>query len=244
MTTKDTIKQQIKQVLDKKYKSSNFQFSVNYPPVSVMGDYSVNAAMLLAKDLKRSPFELAKELVQELGTEKMWQKVVAIKPGFINFYLSEKFLQENLKNILKAKEKFGQIKPEKKEKIMLEFISANPTGPLTLANGRGGFTGDVLANVLAMAGNAVKKEYYVNDVGNQINILGHSVLKDAQAQYKGEYIDELKKEIKATDPNQVGQEAAQIILKKYIQPVIKKAGIEFDNFFAESELHDSGSVEK
>lgn len=244
MTTKDTVKQQIKQVLDKKYKLSNFQFTVNYPPVSAMGDYSVNVAMLLAKDLKRSPFELAEELAQELATEKMWQKVVALQPGFINFYLSEKFLQENLKIILKEKEKFGQIKPEKKEKIMLEFVSANPTGPLTLANGRGGFTGDVLANVLATAGNAVKKEYYVNDVGNQINILGHSVLKDAQAQYKGEYIDELKKEIKATDPNQVGQEAAQIILEKYIKPVIKKAGIEFDNFFAESELHDSGSVEK
>ncbi len=244
MTTKDTIKQQIKQVLIKKYQLPNFEFAVNYPPSSTMGDYSVNVAMLLAKDLKKNPFELAKELAQELAIQKMWQKVVALEPGFINFYLAEKKLQENLKNILKEKEKFGNLKNVEKKKIMLEFISANPTGPLTLANGRGGFTGDVLANVLTLAGNKVEREYYVNDVGNQIKVLGHSVLKDEQAQYKGEYIDELKKEIKAIDPKQVGKEAAQIILKKYIQPVIKKAGIKFDKYFLESELHEGGSVEK
>lgn len=259
-TIKTTLKKQIKQVLQKKYNLADFDFQISYPPNANMGDYSCNVAMILAKELKKNPSQIAEEIIGALKQiniktkEQIFAEIKIANPGFINFYLSEKFLQKNLKNILKKNLPHRQAREKKnKEKIMMEFISANPTGPLTLANGRGGFTGDVLANVLKLVGNIVEREYYVNDVGNQINVLGHSILKDEQAQYTGEYIDTLEKEIEL-DPdfrqddkknvNTVGQKAAQIILEKYIKPIIKKAGIEFDNFFAESELHDSGSVEK
>lgn len=267
MTLKTILKHQIKQVVAEKY-HVDIDFQINYPPSSDLGDYSCNVAMILAPLLKKSPLELAKELKENLTADKMWQRVEVAKPGFLNFYLSEKILQNNLKEILKAKDKFGSLKPIKKEKIMVEFISANPTGPLTLANGRGGFSGDVLANVLKLAGHIVEREYYINDYGNQVRLLGHSVLKDSEAQYSGEYIDELgkRKEILKHLPAMlskamragikddkikkdnfvmlVGEVAAKIILAEMIKPVVKKVGIKFDHWFSEKKLHDSGQVEK
>ena len=95
-----------------------------------------------------------------------------------------------LEIVLKQKDKFGNLKIGGNKKINVEFVSANPTGPLTLGNGRGGFGGDVLSNVLEKAGYKVSREYYINDTGNQINKLGHSVIGDEEAVYKGKYIDE------------------------------------------------------
>ncbi|MDD5290001.1 MAG: arginine--tRNA ligase [Patescibacteria group bacterium] len=244
MTVKNTIKQAISQVLAKKYKLGNFELEINYPPVAEMGDYATSAAMALAKILKRKPLEVAEEIAGELKGMKEFKEIKVAAPGFINFFVAEEFLQENLKEIWKEKEKYGQLKPDKKLKIQVEFISANPTGPLTLANGRGGFSGDVLANVLSLAGNKVEREYYVNDIGNQVEKLGHSILKDEETVYTGEYIDELVKKIKEKDPKKAGLIAAEFILKNYIQPVVKKVGIEFDNYFSERKLHESGAVEK
>lgn len=252
-TIKTSLKQILKQVIKKKYNIANFDFQINYPPSSEWGDYSCNVAMLLSKKLNKNPWQIAEEIIMGLANLKSFEEIKIAKPGFINFYLSEKFLQKNLKIISKEKDNFGNLKNDKKKKIMVEFISANPTGPLTLANGRGGFTGDVLANILSLAGHKVWREYYVNDYGNQINILGHSILKDALAQYRGEYVEEVAKKI-GRDPHlskddkknidTLGQTAAKIILEKYIQPAIKKAGIKFDNFFSESDLHEKGKVEK
>ena len=126
----------------------------------------------------------------------------------------------------------------------MEFISANPTGPLTLGNGRGGFGGDVLANVLEKAGYKVSREYYINDTGNQIKALGHSVIGDAEAVYKGEYIDELRKEVKGKDPEKVGEKAAKIILEKMIKPSVKKMGIKFDKWFSETTLYKNKEVDE
>jgi len=244
MTVKNTIKQAISQVLAKKYNLADFELEISYPPAPEMGDYATSAALAVAKELKRKPLEVAEEIAGELKEMKEFKEIKVAAPGFINFFVAEEFLQENLKEVLKEKEKYGQLEPKKKLKIQVEFISANPTGPLTLANGRGGFTGDVLANVLTMAGQKVEREYYVNDTGNQVEKLGHSVLKDEQAVYAGEYIDKLKERIKETDSTKVGLEAAKIILKEYIQPAIKNVGIEFDNYFSERKLHESGAVEK
>lgn len=244
MTLKDTLKQQINQVLKKKYQLTDINFQIDYPPVADLGDYACNVALAAGKILKKKPLAIAQEIVGELSKLKGTKEIKAAAPGFLNFYLTAEFLQEKVREILKEKEKYGCIKPNKELKIQVEFISANPTGPLTLANGRGGFSGDVLANVLALAGNKVAREYYVNDVGNQVEKLGHSILKDDQALYTGKYIDELKKEIKEKDPEKVGLRAAELILKRYIQPVIKKTGIEFDNYFSERKLHASGAVGK
>ena len=247
---KDTIKQQINQALIEKYQLANIDFQVEYPPNNKSGDYSCNIAMLLAKKLKKQPTVIGTEIIEvlkHLNTKKpkdLFSKIAVVKPGFINFYLDEKFLMEAVDDILKLKEKFGKLKNKHSQKIQIEFISANPTGPLTLANGRGGFSGDVLANILTLAGNKVEREYFVNDFGNQVNILGHSILKDKEAQYKGDYINQLAKEIKATEVEVIGYKAANVILERYIKPAVKKAGIKFDNYFSERKLHQSGKVDK
>jgi arginyl-tRNA synthetase len=119
----------------------------------------------------------------------------------------------------------------------VEFISANPTGPLTLGNGRGGFCGDVLANILIKAGYKTKREYYINNTGEQIKKLGHSVIGDKEAVYQGEYINALRKEISGQDPEKVGEKAAAVILKRMIEPAVKKMRLEFDVWFSEKKLN-------
>ena len=243
-TIKNTIKEEINQVLKKKYKLDDILFQVAYPPQAKLGDYSCSAAMVLAKKLKNNPIKIGQEIAGQIDN-KLFKKIEVIEPGFINFYLADNAYKQRVKEILKVKDKYGEIKADKKLKIQIEFISANPTGPLTLANGRGGFSGDVLANVLSLAGHKVEREYLINNWGGQIRKLGHSVLKDEQAEYKGEYIDRLAKKIKGDDPEKVGLEAANIIIKEMIRPIIeKKMKIKFDIWFEERKLHESGKVDE
>lgn len=250
MNIKDTIKEQINQVLRDKYSLEDTLFQVEYPPQSDLGDYSCNVAMVLGKKLNKNPMEVGEEILNELGDFKQeFDKVEIIKPGFINFFVLETFLHEKVEEILKQEEKFGKLKAEDKQKIQVEFISANPTGPLTLANGRGGFSGDVLANILDLAGHKVEREFYVNNFGNQVRVLGHSILKDDEAQYSGEYIDKLAGELEKEDIDkknieEIGIWAADKIIKEYIQPAVEKMNIEFDEWFFEKDLHDKGKVDR
>lgn len=226
--------------------SSHPEIEVDYPKNEAFGDYTTNIAMVLAKVMKMNPMEVAKKMNQQLTTNNLQQfeKVEAVKPGYINFYLSKQYLQGKVSEINEKGENFGNSKIGRGEKIHLDFVSANPTGPVTLGNGRGGTFGDVLANVLEKAGYKPWREYYVNDFGNQIKILGHSVLKDNEAQYKGSYIDDLAKKIRGTDPFEVGQKAAKLILEEIIKPSMEKIGIRFDEYFSEKSLYKSGEVEK
>lgn len=192
------------------------------------GDYSANAGSA----------EAAEKIKKELFGLDLFSKIETIG-SFVNFWLSEKALEEELQFALS--DKFNFLKGQK---IQVEFISANPTGPLTLGNGRGGVFGDVLGNVFKKAGAEVVKEYYVNDAGHQIEILGHSVLKDEQAEYKGEYIEELAQKIKDQDPKKVGKKAADIILGT-IKKTVAEMGISFDVWFRETEeLRGTGKVDE
>ena len=146
--------------------------------------------------------------------------------------------------ILKEKDKFGVLNIGKSKKINVEFISANPTGPLTLGNGRGGFCGDVLANVLKKAGHEITREYYINNVGEQVRKLGHSVIGDSEAVYSGKYIEDLRKKIGGKEPEEVGEKAVKIILKEMIKPSIEKMGIKFDIWFSEKSLYKDKKVEE
>jgi len=181
MSIKSTIKKELYQTLEKKYQLKDINFQIEYPPDSQMGDYSSNIAMMLARKLKKNPLKIGQGIVKTLNTLKslkeIFDKIEVAKPGFINFYLNEKTLLDNVNEILKNKDNFGQLKAPKRLNIQVEFISANPTGPLTLANGRGGFSGDVLANILELAGHKVQREYLVNDYGNQIKNLAESLKK-------------------------------------------------------------------
>jgi len=207
-------------------------FSVEASNNSDHGDYSSNVAMIL----KKNPSEIAEKIKSDLFDK------IEVKNGFINFFISKKYLQSQLKVILKEKNKFGNLKIGKGEKVNIEFISANPTGPLTLGNGRGGFGGDVLANVLEKAGYNVFREYYINDTGEQIKKLGHSVLKDSFAVYKGKYIDDLAKKVSGKNVEEIGKKAAKTILDKMIKPSVKKMGIKFDKWFSETALYKDGKV--
>jgi arginyl-tRNA synthetase len=202
--------------------------------------------MVIVRENKKSPMEIAETLKNQILSLKsgIFEKIEVANPGFINFFISKKHLQKQVEEILRKKDKFFQLEAGKGKKINVEFISANPTGPLTLGNGRGGFCGDVLTNVLNKAGYKAKREYYINDTGEQIRKLGHSVIGDSQAVYKGEYIDNLRKRIKEDNPDDVGQKAGKIILEEMIKPSVKRMGIKFDVWFSEKELYDKKKVKK
>jgi len=141
------------------------------------GDYFTNTLFVISKTFKKSYKEMALILKPETEKEKFIIEKIEVLGGFINFYLSKEYLQKQAGEILKKKEKFGNLKIVKKQKINVEFISANPTGPLTLGNGRGGFCGDVLSNVLKKAGYNVIREYYINDCGKQVEDLKKGLYK-------------------------------------------------------------------
>ncbi|HQK63861.1 MAG TPA: arginine--tRNA ligase [Candidatus Staskawiczbacteria bacterium] len=217
---------------------------IEHPNEKIRGDYSCSVAFGIAKEVGKNPFEVATLLKLEIEKQKHNFSKIEVVNGFLNFFVSEKYLQKQVARILKEKNKFGSLDIGKNKKINIEFISANPTGPLTLGNGRGGFGGDVLANVLEKAGYKPTREYYINDTGNQVKVLGHSVLGDAEAVYKGEYILQLQKKIKGKNPEAVGEKAAKEILNKMIKPSVKKMGVEFDVWFSEKNLYENKEVDK
>ena len=208
------------------------------------GDYSSNIALVLAKNEGKNPREVAEELKNELlrrPTSKLdfIEKIETAGPGFLNFFIAKKALVQALGNPVS--------KLAKKQKINIEFVSANPTGPLTMANGRGGFYGDALANILEASGHKVTREYYINDAGNQIKLLGESIQaaegnppaggpeREAML-YKGEYIKKLK--------GKTAKQAAAFLLKE-IKNSLKKADIKFDAWFSEEKnLHKKNEVKK
>lgn len=254
----DKIKDEIISRVELKYPGVNVSakdLEVTRPSNSNFGDFSTNIAFKLAGQLKKDPNEIAKELAADMANWDAIAKAEAVK-GFLNIYLEKEMFHEVIREILTKKEHYGDSEIKKDEKVQVEFISANPTGPLTLANGRGGFGGDVLARVFAKAGAKVQREYLINDGGNQVKILGDSVLvaagllKKDDDIYKGEYIQEWvmdnKKIIEEHQdkPKELGQIAAKDILEKLIKPSVKGMKINFDNWFSEQKLIESGEVDK
>src|ERR1035437_6117115 len=191
-----------KVVVDLGVEASNF--SVERPKDSSHGDFSSNIAMVLAKELKKNPLELAKEISAKLESSE-FAKIEEVAPGFINFYLSPKYLQSQVQSIIEKGEEYGSSTLGKGKKASIEFVSANPTGPLHIGNARGGPLGDTIANVLAKVGYSVKREYLHNDVGGQVDRLGEAIYftlhpdqkaVDYEMQYQGEYIKELSGQVK------------------------------------------------
>jgi arginyl-tRNA synthetase len=169
-----------------------------------------------------------------------------VAPGYLNFFLTPKYFQDTVERINSEKADFGKSSIGKNTKVSNEFISANPTGPLHLGNGRGGFYGDSLSRVLRKTGFEVTNEFYVNDAGGQVIKLGHSVLKDEEAAYTGEYIDELhEKYAGLTDVKEIGYQASQDILEKFIKKTVQeKMQITFDVWASEKDIQDAGDVER
>ncbi len=242
----------------KKIIKEDIKIEVFSPEQEQFGHYSTNVALKLAKIKGKNPMAIAEEIkisLQQIAVKIFFKKIEIATPGFINFWLSEKTLQNELKEILKKKKNYG-IGKKQKEKIQIEYISANPTGSLTLANGRGGFFGDVLSNILEFYGYKVEREYYINDTGNQVLTLGKSILANIgfipfeEKFYKGKYVKEwaaknsLKIKKFKNNPMKVGQLAAKDFLKE-IKSAIKKSGINFDRWTSEEkDIHRKNFVKK
>ena len=226
------------------------EIQVDYPSDEKFGDYASNVAMILAKKVGKSPMEAANQVVKLLNGQivnsRGLEKIEIVAPGYINFYLSKKYLQNKVEEINSKKENFGKSEIGQGVKVNNEFISANPTCPLTVGNGRVGFFGDTLSNVLRKVGFEVVNEYYVNDSGEQVMKLGHSILKDEEAVYTGDYVDEFNEKYKnISDVREVGERAAKDILENVIQKTIKeKMQINFNKWTSEKKIQDDGYVDR
>jgi arginyl-tRNA synthetase len=214
------------------------------------GDYSTNAAMLLAPVLDAPPRVIAERVGAELAAvlgEDLERTEVA-GPGFLNLWVSDMWLRRELRSVLEAGERFGAGGVEVAERILVEFVSANPTGPLVAASGRHAAYGDALARILEHHGHSVAREYYFNDAGSQIRLLGESVRARAlgldipEGGYQGEYVVPLADEIPeagTADVDEVAARAVELLLAG-IQATLDRYGVRFDSFFSERALH-SGS---
>jgi arginyl-tRNA synthetase len=231
------------------------------------GDYATNAALILASQSRQNPRKIA-EIIQANLTDvgKIIEKTQIAGPGFLNFFIKDDVWRKSLLNIEKQKEKYGLIDISGGKKVQVEFVSANPTGPLHIGHARGAVVGDVITNLLTAAGYKVSKEYYINDAGNQMNNLGKSVLlryreilgekiEFPETCYRGDYIKNIAGEIIEKEGNKYLKSneeetiryftsiAGQVILDE-IKDDLRDFGVTFDNYFSEKELYKNNGVTK
>jgi arginyl-tRNA synthetase len=239
---------------------------IERPQSAGHGDYASNFPMKLARVAKANPLTLAEKIVLLIQPIPELEKVEVARPGFINFTLRNDWLAQQVDAIRSDRERFGSINMGKGQKVQLEFVSVNPTGPLHVGHGRGAIMGDALANVLSAAGYRVEKEYYVNDAGGQIDAFYRSLwarYREALGQpteipadgYHGHYVMDMAREIitengdkflKMSEPEAVA-ELGVIGLKKVMDLIrsdLELLGVRFDVWFSEKGLYDNGQYEK
>jgi len=231
------------------------------------GDYATGVAMILGKETGTPPRELAGEIAGVIRTadrERELDDVSVAGPGFINMTMSQGFWNRILKSVLQEKGDFLRTGVGAGKRVQVEFVSANPTGPLHVGHGRGAALGDALASILECCGYQVEREYYINDAGNQIQTLGGSVFarylqafgKDVpfpEEGYRGDYIGEIAREIKEREKDrylgmdedravsEIADLASQTILED-IRSDLEEFGVRFDRWFPERKLLEAGRV--
>ena len=241
-------------------------FIIETPADASHGDFATNAAMAGAKAFRMPPFKIAKAITDNLDLEgTLFERFETAGPGFINFFLSADYYAEVVSEILGDPEGYGSSDFGKGEKVMVEFVSANPTGPMHMGNARGGALGDCLAAVLDKAGYSAYREFYVNDAGNQIEKFGCSLearylqiftgdeIVFPEDGYRGADITELAREyadingdkLVEASPEERKKELVDYALPKNISKMQEDMAaykITYDKWFFESELHKSGKV--
>ena len=228
---------------------------------STHGDYASNIAMQLTKILKTNPREIANKIVEYISDENI-EKVEIAGPGFINFFVKKNYLFDNIAKVLKEKENYGRVNVGNNQKIIIEYVSANPTGFLHIGHARGAAYGDGLSRIKSFAGYNVTREYYINDAGNQMNNLGISIkaryyelfnlsMEIPEGGYMGKEIIEIAREIKEqygdTKLDESIEYFKQYGLKKLLKKIeldLEKFNVPFDEWTSEQSLYDSGRVEK
>ncbi len=240
--------------------------NVDIPPVKYDGDISSNVAMVLAKPNKKTPENIAKLIVAELKNEKNIENISIVKPGFINIKFKNIFWSDFLIEVINNHKTYGIDLKQVKKNYLLEFVSANPTGPLHVGHCRGAILGDVLANLLLFNNNKVKKEYYVNDFGGQISHFTKSIFyrireilfkeefpKNDKDIYPGDYLIDIakniiknNKDLKFDNYQNIYEKLTQLSVKeslKLIKLNLKNLGIEHDNFASERDIVLNKEVE-
>ena len=238
---------------------------IEVPREEKFGDFSVNIAMRLAKSAKKNPREIATLIVDNFPKDVKYIEDISIAgAGFINFKLDNSWLYDQLREVLDKKENFGRFE-ENGESVNVEYVSANPTGPLHIGNARGGAIGDVMSNIFKWAGYKVTKEFYLNDAGNQILKFGASLsarylqelgekVDFPEDGYKGEDVRLLAKEyiklcgegLKDVSKNEREKTLVTFALDKNTQKMIcdlRDYGVYYDVFFSEKSLHNSGAID-
>lgn len=272
----EIVKSGIKEALKKSLEKANFRgdlsiskipdIMLEIPREKEHGDFAANIAMTLAREAKRAPRQIAEIIIKNLSSDNTYiDRVEIAGPGFINFYLKPDWLYDTLCMIQREKEDYGKVNIGGGKRVQIEFVSANPTGPMHLGNARGGAIGDTLGEVLKWAGYYVEREFYVNDAGNQIEKFGKSLEArylqlfgmDAEVPeggYMGEDITEHARDFKEIHGDKyldAKPEERQRVLRAYaLEKNINRMkkdredfGINFDVWFSEKDLYDNGDID-
>ncbi|MBD3274129.1 MAG: arginine--tRNA ligase [Candidatus Marinimicrobia bacterium] len=237
-------------------------FLIERPKQPEHGNFSSNIALTLTKELKRNPMDIAEDLVEALEYDSdVISQVMVAPPGFINFYLTKDYFRDQLSVIYEQDDEYGK-KASNGQSALIEFVSANPTGPLTIGHGRQAVLGDTIANFLEWNGYEVSREYYYNNAGRQMRVLAESVKSHyfdlvgeefpfPEDGYQGEYIkdiaqslvDEYDDTLVEKDDLGVFQEAAENAVFDDINSTLERLGIKFDNYYNEQSLYDDGTID-
>lgn len=266
MNVEDYLKKKIEQAVKncKITVKKSLDFNLSVPKQKEHGDLATNAALILASQVKKNPRQLAEDLVDNLQLDRnVVTKAEIAGPGFINFTLSKKYLYDSLQDVLIQKNNYGNVSLGKGKKVQVEFVSANPTGPLTIGHGRQAVLGDTIARFLEAVGYDVTREYYFNDAGRQMRILGESVQLRYQellgkkvdfpsTHYQGNYIrdiaqktvDEKGKALLKNNNLDYFQQLAEKNIFEDIVSTLKRMGIHFDVFYNEKSLYENGKIDE
>jgi len=240
----------------------NIKITFDIPKNESQGDLSSNAALLLSKQLKKPPRKIAEEILSSLVFDKDIIKNTEIAgPGFINFYFTPIFIAQIIKPILTNPRSYGKSVKYNGKKANVEFVSANPTGPLTVGHGRNAVVGDTIANLLGWVGYEVDREYYFNNAGRQMRILGDSVrirylellgnkVDFPEDYYQGEYITEIARKLVSDYGDKLLEEKPEGIFKDKaeqeifveIKNTLQRLGIIHKIFFNENSLYEEGKI--
>jgi arginyl-tRNA synthetase len=234
--------------------------SLDRPPKPELGDYSSNAAMLLAAPLGEKPRDVAARLGAELERElggagsAFVERIEVAGPGFVNLFLADAWYRQAMEGLAAAGESLGPAPTDSPERILVEFVSANPTGPLHVGGGRHAAYGDVLVRLLEAVGHDVSREFYVNDGGGQVERFALSIAarmsgaEPPEDGYSGEYVSELAEQIASegidsADTEAVGSRGVELVLER-VRGTLDRFGVRFDTWFSERDLYRRGEVEE
>ncbi len=263
MTSKEYIIEQLNRFLEK-HRIEGVSVILQKTKDEKFGDYATNLAMQLARHLKKKPADIAADIIDQFELNPSYvSKLEIAGPGFLNFFVSADNLFSQLSDLLARENEFGKSTSKKGQRAQIEFVSANPTGPLTIGHGRGAVLGDTVARLLEAIGYEVTREYYFNNAGRQMRVLGESVrLRYLQElgedipfpddHYQGEYIRDIARDLikefgdglKDQPESTIFKDRAEAAIFAEIKQTIQRLGFSFDVFFNERSLYDQGKIDE